>query len=491
MKDLYTFDYTPSLAFETYDTVRKAYVDFFDELKIPYLVAEADSGNMGGTLSHEFHFLSARGEDCVISCGTCDYVANEELAESRISTQSEHHFTNWKLQYSPTAGSDDLETRIEIRTQHTLESERDPFHIGVATWTGITKDRLSLVNAFYPWEPLPYRSRSTKPNEINIHAVKSIVPDLDAGIENPIDLWRTSFQPFTPGDSVSTPVDKKYSKIINIFDSRLPSAFASSTFSNHADFPLSAHLPSYLDKHIPTTSVTQHPAKAGPLNLLRIRVGDPCPRCPEGRLKVQKAVELGHTFFLGNRYSKPLRASVTVPTDYLADSGIGPSDTRSGSSQHGSSGGEVELQMGCHGIGVSRMIGAVADSLADDKGLNWPRVMAPFEAVVIPNKGLEEDAADIYDALVTNSVPEESVLASSKVDRQAAHIDAILDDRQRDLAWKLKDADLIGFPVIVVLGRAWRKDKKCEVQCRRLGGLKTEVPVDELPGFVSSLLKQM
>jgi prolyl-tRNA synthetase len=490
MKDLYTFDYTPSLALETYDTVRKAYADFFNELKMPYLVAEADSGNMGGTLSHEFHFTSAKGEDHVVSCSSCDYVANEELAETRLSTQSGSKSDDWKFQQSTTVASDDLETSVEVRTRHALESEADPFHIEVATWTGITKDRLSLVNAFYPWKPLPYRPRSTTPNEINIHAIKSIVPGLDAGIENPIDLWRTSFQPFTQGDNVL--VNKRYSKIINIFDSRLPPVFASSTFSNHADFPLSAHLPSYLDKHIPTTSVTQHPTQASPLNLLRIRGGDLCPRCPEGQLKVQKTVELAHTFFLSNRYSKPLRASVAVPTNYLSDSDIKPSDaTRSGSSQYKSSGGGVELQMGCHGIGISRMIGAVADCLADDNGLNWPRVIAPFEVVVIPNKGLEKDAVDVYDTLVTSSGLGEPVLASSGVDQQAAHIDAILDDREKDLAWKLRDADLIGFPVIVVLGRAWRKDKNCEVQCRRLGGLKTEVPVDELPAFVSSLLGQM
>ncbi|KAH0545001.1 hypothetical protein FGG08_000927 [Glutinoglossum americanum] len=499
MKDLYTFDYTPSLALETYDTVRKGYADFFDEFKIPYLVAEADSGNIGGTLSHEFHFPNPRGEDHVISCGSCDYVANEELAESRIHTQIKHKPVSWKFQHSSTIINSDLEMSIEVRTQHTLESEPDPFHIEVATWTGITQDKLSLVNAFYPYSSLRYGRRPTKPNEVNIHAIKCIVPDVDAGIENPISLWRTNFKQLTKDDDVLAPVDKRYSKIVNIFDYRLPSVFAGSTFANHADFPLSAHLPSFFDKHIPTTSVTQHPTTAGPLDLLRIKNGDPCPRCPNGVLKVQKAVELGHTFFLGSRYSKPLGASVTVPAECLLESekvndpmDTKPTDkTRDAPSRQGSPGGEVELQMGCHGIGVSRMIGAVADSLSDEKGLNWPRVIAPFEVVVVPKKGLEKDAEDVYDALTTNSKLKESVLPSSELGRQAAHIDAILDDRQRDLVWKLRDADLIGFPVIVVLGRAWQSDKRCEVQCRRLGGLKTEVPVDELPAVVSSLLTQM
>src|SRR3978361_1797100 len=84
MKDLYTFDHNSNLALITYDEVREVYAKLFDELKIPYLVADADSGNMGGTLSHEFHFPTPKGEDHVISCDRCDYVANEELAEAAI-----------------------------------------------------------------------------------------------------------------------------------------------------------------------------------------------------------------------------------------------------------------------------------------------------------------------------------------------------------------------------------------------------------------------
>src|ERR1700722_20097214 len=84
MKDLYTFDYNVASALETYHQVREMYAKIFDELKIPYLVADADSGNMGGSLSHEFHFPAGKGEDNVISCDSCNYVANEELAESAI-----------------------------------------------------------------------------------------------------------------------------------------------------------------------------------------------------------------------------------------------------------------------------------------------------------------------------------------------------------------------------------------------------------------------
>ncbi|KAI8936257.1 hypothetical protein NX059_006679 [Plenodomus lindquistii] len=83
MKDLYTFDSNAAAALETYDQVRKAYTNLFNELRIPYLVADADSGNMGGNLSHEYHFVSPKGEDNIWSCNTCSYIANEELVESK------------------------------------------------------------------------------------------------------------------------------------------------------------------------------------------------------------------------------------------------------------------------------------------------------------------------------------------------------------------------------------------------------------------------
>lgn len=79
MKDLYTFDATEEQAIKTYDEVRKAYVAFLEDLRLPYLTARADSGNMGGTLSHEYHFASPQGEDTIISCDKCDYSINEEL----------------------------------------------------------------------------------------------------------------------------------------------------------------------------------------------------------------------------------------------------------------------------------------------------------------------------------------------------------------------------------------------------------------------------
>jgi prolyl-tRNA synthetase len=125
------------------------------------------------------------------------------------------------------------------------------------------------------------------------------------------------------------------------------------------------------------------------------------------------------------------------------------------------------------------MIGAVADTLADDKGLNWPRVMAPFEVVIVGSKGLDEAALQVYDILC--KVPTEP---------NSFPLDLILDDRAESFPWKMQDADLVGYPVIVVVGRRWKAESICEVQCRRLQ-LRQEVPIGELPDLVRSILARL
>jgi prolyl-tRNA synthetase len=102
--------------------------------------------------------------------------------------------------------------------------------------------------------------------------------------------------------------------------------------------------------------------------------------------------------------------------------------------------------------------------------------MAPYEVVVVPGKGLETEAEKVYDALVSN---------------HTSSVDAILDDRDKPMGWKLGDADLIGYPVIVVVGKGWKKAQTLEVQCRRLDNLRQDVPLDQLSCFVQSLLERL
>lgn len=376
MKDLYTFDSSSVDALKTYESVRQAYNNLFDELKLPYLVADADSGNMGGKLSHEYHFVSPKGEDNVWSCSSCEYVANEELVEKK-----------------PTATT-------------TKDTESTVF-------TGISDDHNTAINIHIPLSqslqlkdpPSWYQASS----HLNMHAVKKALPDdidIDSGIET----------------STLSSLLPNVKSTIDIYDRANPNASPSS------------------------------------LDLTPIRTGDACPRCSHGTLDVAKAIEVGHTFHLGTRYSEPLNALVAVPDNPT----------------------KQPVQMGCHGIGVSRIIGAVASLLSDEKGLNWPRVIAPYEAVILTSPQVSEDeAAQVYDALGAGE------------GSRAGEVDLVLDDRAgKSLGWKLRDADLIGYPVIVVLGRGWKDKREVEVQCRRLG-VKKDVGLQELRDEVVGLLSQL
>ena len=304
MKDLYTFDRTKDEAIRTYEEVRLVYSAFFDEFKLPYLVADADSGSIGGDVNHEYHIASPKGEDNVLVCDLCRYTVNEEAMDA--------------------------------------------------------------------------------------------------------------------------------------------------------------------------TSVS---GEGTPCN---------CPKC-SGEMHNIKAIELGHTFFLGTKYSKALEATVELKTHSPAEKAIDEASSDDGTNAGGRTPQKqttVDIEMGCHGIGVSRLIAGIANLLADDKGLNWPRAIAPFEVIVIPTKGQEGEGANVLDWL-TKQGPHPS---DSKT---KAPFDAVLDDRDKPTAWKLNDADLIGYPVIVILGTRWKGQKLCEVQCRRLDFIRQDVSAYDLPTLVESLLSKL
>ncbi|KAK4229487.1 hypothetical protein QBC38DRAFT_508104 [Podospora fimiseda] len=395
MKDLYTFDSSVESALETYREVRQAYSSIFAEMKLPVLAAKASSGDMGGDLSHEYHLPTHLGEDRVIRCDSCDYVANEEVAES--------------------VASDEYLPKTEIKV-----------------WRGITKDRTKLVNVWYPAQTRLSgggKVRDHAESDINIAEVKSVVPELDAAVEDADSLWSAA-------TAAGTAVE-----LINVVDHRLQAAICNNNLEAAPD-------------GVPNTSVINRKVDGqSPLNLLRIHSGDNCPQCKSGHLKAEKAIELGHTFFLGTRYSEPLGAVTSTPT----------------------AGQTAHMQMGCYGIGISRIMGAVAEHLADKKGLNWPVAIAPFSCVIIGGKdATEEDMAEVY----------RHILNATRM--EAKHIDPVLDDRQKPLPWKLNDADLIGYPIIVLLGREWEASRHVEVQCRRVG-FKQTVELADLPPLISRL----
>ncbi|KAJ5091813.1 hypothetical protein NUU61_006683, partial [Penicillium alfredii] len=434
MKDLYTFDYSTGEALKTYQSVKHAYTQLFDELKIPYLVAAADSGNMGGSLSHEFHFISPKGEDQVVSCSHCGHVYNEELADGKTHTfedsSESHAVSGFQIEDVQTEGGPTISNGM---------------------WMAISHDGNTLVRGWHPKYSMQDGSAEPVKRQINSHAVKAITTaagiDLDLSVESPLEKWAAHVR--SRNSSTHRP------RVLDLYDSQV---------RVYQRPPLSDLLQEVgcTAADLEYSMLDRFPGTPNKLSLVRVHDGDQCSQCAHGSLTSHSAVELGHTFHLGTRYSKALNASVTVNPAVLEGSSSGKEQI-------------VPMQMGCHGIGVSRMISAVANRLVDSKGLNWPRAMAPYDVVVVPGKGLESVADQVYDRLTS---------------RTSTSVDAILDDRDKGMGWKLGDADLIGYPVIVVVGNGWKKQQTLEVQCRRLDS-KQDVSLHELPAVVESLLAQL
>jgi prolyl-tRNA synthetase len=186
-------------------------------------------------------------------------------------------------------------------------------------------------------------------------------------------------------------------------------------------------------------------------DVAEVREGDPCPKCG-APLKIDRGLEIGHIFLLGTRYSEPMQA-------YFVDK----------------DGKEKPIVMGCYGIGVSRLMSAIVEQSHDGNGIIWPINVAPFELEILPLNVSDETQMEIAEKLYKGALNR--------------GIDVILDDRNERAGFKFKDADLIGIPVRIVIGRK-AKDGIVEIQNRKTGE-KLDVPVDEALNKFEELKREL
>ncbi|KAK9245105.1 hypothetical protein V1506DRAFT_273520 [Lipomyces tetrasporus] len=354
MMDLYSFDTTVEAALATYEEIQMAYRLIFDTIGIKYAVSEADSGAIGGDLSHEYHFVTPVGEDTLIACDSCDYTANVEVA---VSYPSEEHIYGADV---------------------------------VAVQYGLTTDGTLLV-IYHPPDRV-----------VNENLIKRELPTYNPSVLDPVGEFKRNNDPMLQ-------------RMIRIFDERV------SEKSSLPDLPVSINIGSITSLQFPCVEVAP---ESYPNEL--------CPHCANGTLRESRAVEVGHTFYLSTKYSAPLKAHFTAED-----------------------GTKKTMEMGCYGIGVSRIISAVAEVTRDDQGLSWPVSICPFEVVIVtkPNTGKVDDLAiKLYQ------------------DLHKAGCEAVIDDRdEKSFGWKLSDAKFLGFPVSVVVGNKYLKDGKVDVESRRTG----------------------
>ncbi|RUP16586.1 prolyl-tRNA synthetase [Jimgerdemannia flammicorona] len=434
MKDLYTFDATEEEATATYEDVRAAYAKVFRRIGVPFVVADADTGNIGGTSSHEYHFISEVGEDSLLICPECGYTANEERARGIIPHH--HHAPSISnpfdtfassllpsLSLPPSALTIQLasaELVIKNAKEAETSSERDV--VAIVIESGRTVNMLKL--------------RDAVKKQLGEKAKDGINMDLLMGIQT-LETMRKQ--------------EERWSKLSVYVDDSVNSIIPDPTSAPPLPQSIESHPLAVFAVH---TDTTLHHG-----DFHNVQPGDTCPQCP-APLTLHRAIEVGHTFLLGTKYSAALGATFR-PAGPVA-------------------GGVLPIQMGCFGLGVSRMLAAIVESSNDTRGIAWPVSVAPFRVAVVPvdvkNEGMKAVAERVYDAL--------DGMGGSLRD------EVVMDDRQgASFGFRMKDAELVGYPYIVVVGKR-AAEGVVEIQERRKGekNRSWEIGVGEVGGEVGGLV---
>jgi len=420
MKDAYSFDRDVAGMQKSYQIMYDAYVRIFDRFGLQFRAVAADNGAIGGSGSHEFHVIADTGEDALVYCPTSGYAANIEAAEALALTPSRAAPAE-PLTKTPTPGKakcEDVAQLLGLELSRTVKSI--VLTVEKEVQGGIEKEIWILL-----------LRGDHELNEVKANKIAGL-GEYRFATEAEIVEWFGT----TPGylGPIGT---KKPVKVV-----------ADRTVANMSDFVCGAN---DLDYHF--TGVNWGRDLPEPLvaDLRNVVAGDPSPD-GQGVLAIQRGIEVGHVFQLGTRYSDDMKAT------YLDENGK-----------------PQALQMGCYGIGITRILGAAIEQNFDDKGIIWPTSIAPFEVVLCPmgydRNELVKNAADqLYATL------------------QAAGIDVILDDRGERPGAMFADWELIGVPHRIVVGERGLKDGKLEYQGRRESAA-TAVALDEVLSFITAKLK--
>ncbi len=409
MKDSYSFDIDEDGLRTSYAAHRAAYIRAFDRLGLPYAIVAATSGAMGGSASEEFLAPLDAGEDTFVECPSCGYAANVEAARTGLGrATADDGASTPRVEETPGA------TTIESLVAH-LNARDDVARMDGRPWGAADTLKNLLVMLTYP-------DGRREPLAIGVPGDHEVDPRrLEAQVA-PAEVTA-----FTDDDFAARPqLVKGYigpgvlgeaKGIRYLLDPRVT---AGSTWITGADIR---------DRHVLGLVAGRDFTADGTVDAAEIRDGDPCSSCGQG-LALRRGIEIGHIFQLGRKYAEALDLTV-----------VGP-DGRS-----------VVVTMGSYGIGISRAVAAIAEATLDDLGLCWPREVSPADAHVV-SLGTAEDVRSHGEHLVGE-------LASRG-------IRVLFDDRRVSPGVKLKDAELIGIPTIVVIGKRLA-DGIIEVRDRRSG----------------------
>ena len=390
MKDAYSFHTSAASLDEVYRAMERGYRRVFDRCKLLYTAVEADTGNIGGSESHEFMVLADTGEDAVVAC-SCGYGANLEKA------------TTGQIADAPAWPG---------RTPAGPEAVHTPGTTSVPDVAAL----LHLAPAHFIKTMIVETDR-----EFAVALVRGDDEMHEIKLKNVLDAGHVQLAAEAKVEQVSGgamgfsgPVGLKGVRIVA--DREVMRLAVAVTGANRADH--------HLVGVVPGRDFTPDLVA----DIRQARVGDPCPRCG-APLDIKRGIEVGHIFKLGTKYSSKMACN------YLDEKGQA-----------------FPMIMGCYGLGIGRTVAAAVEQNHDDAGIVWPRPLAPYEVELIalnPDQPAVREASDtLYSEL------------------QSAGVEVFFDDRDERPGVKFNDADLIGFPVRLVVGKKGVEQGQAELSLR-------------------------
>jgi len=415
MKDAYSFDLDEAGLRAAYDRHRAAYQRIFDRLGLDYTIVSAVSGAMGGSVSEEFLAASPVGEDTFVGCTACDYAANTEAVTTPPPPARDAH-SHPPAETHDTPETPTIESLVEVANARRLAGRDD--------WTAADTLKNVVVSVRRPGAAEPELLVVGVPGDREVDLKR-----LGAAL-SPATVTLYDWSGHTPGlvrgyigPQVLAGLGIRY-----LVDPRVAPGTAWLTGANEPG------------RHATNVVCGRDFTPDGTVEAAEVRAGDPCPACPNGTLVMRRGIEIGHVFQLGRRYTDVFQVDVAGPD-----------------------GKPVRPIMGCYGIGVSRVVAAIAEQHHDERGLVWPAAVAPCDVhLVAAGRGPQTEAASQLGAELA-----------------ARGLRVLLDDRTHVSAGvKFADAELIGIPRVVVVGRRWA-DGYVELRDRATGD-RVELTVSDL-----------
>jgi prolyl-tRNA synthetase len=407
MKDAYSFDTSWEGLDKSYELHDKAYRKIFDRCGLKYFVVGASSGAMGGTGSEEFMVKSSAGEDTVAYCESCGYAANVEVATSRIDA-AERDAESKSIYEISTPNVHSIDELCDFLVIDETQCAKSRIYINNDKPVLILMLGNDEVNETKLEKVLGGNIRPAHPEELKD------ISGADAGSIGPVG----------------------FSGRI-IADDRLKNANNMCSGANKNDYHIGGI---DFNRDIPNIEYA---------DLRIVQSGEGCPNC-EKHLEVFPAIELGHIFKLGTKYSEAMGA---LFTDEKGD--------------------EHPIIMGSYGIGVERVMACYIEQNHDANGIIWNKLLAPFQVHLLGLNLKKQEVSDTC-AIIYNELKHNN-------------IEVLFDDRDVTAGFKFNDADLLGMPIQVVIGEKKLKDNKCEVKVRKTGE-RFDVELSELMNKVKELL---